>query len=159
MFDGVLPSQEETGVDQVPPEELRAIPLALIGPMTRTGERVSAVEVKTEALKEDTRVIRGAIHDINNNILKIFGVEQECSKSLALMAVQMSEAARLNAEHTAQIAALTKNISELNTLRAQGEGAWFATGKLALVLGAVATGIAAAVSVVYWIATHITLNP
>lgn len=132
------------------------IPAALIAPLTRMGERVAALEARatTEiaSLKRDTEVIRAAIHDINNNQQRFVAAEQQCASGLALLTEKM-------AGHTDQIAAIATSIHEFATARSRAEGAWWATGKIAIVASTCLSGLAAAVTATLWALNHLSIHP
>lgn len=50
----------------------------LIGPLSRMGERVAALEAKHDAMKGDTEVIRRSVHDMNQEIQKVVLTEHQC---------------------------------------------------------------------------------
>lgn len=131
------------------------VPSSLVVPLTRMGERVAALEARATseiaALKKDTEIIRTAIHDINNNQQRIFAAEQQCANGLATLVEKMTS-------HAEQIASIAKSIHEFGALRVHAEGAWWAAGKIALVLSTTLGTIAASVTVMWWALQHVSVH-
>lgn len=62
------------------PDSEREIPDRAISAM---GERVAIVETKLGSLKEDTAIIRSALHSVNNEMQKFVGLEAQCVAHLS----------------------------------------------------------------------------
>jgi hypothetical protein len=120
--------------------------------MVVLSERVAVVETKVGGLKDDTTVIRNTLHGVNNEMSRFVAVEERCAAALLTLTGQM-------ADHTKQISDLASQVRDMALLKAKGEGAWFAVAKLALIMGAVFTGMAAAVSIVWWVFQHVRVTP
>lgn len=114
-------------------------------------ERLAVVETKVGGLKDDTTVIRNNMAGVNHEMIRFVAIEERCAAALATLSSQMTE-------HTKQITDLARQFTDMALLRAKGEGAWFAVGKLALILGTVGTGMAAAVSIVWWVFQHVKVS-
>jgi hypothetical protein len=139
-------------IDQLSPEDAHVIPSAMLAPLTRMGERLAGLEaratVEIAALKQDTQVIRSSMHDTNNNMQLFVAAERQCASSLATLSVQMQT-------HTEALTSLAKQVTDLHIARSQAQGAWWATGKIALILATCLSGIAAAITFVLSLAPHL----
>lgn len=142
-------------VEQLTAEDVRAIPASLMALLTRTGERLASLEtratVEIAALKKDTESIRINQHDQRNEMQKIVAAEQQCATSLAAINVQMTSLA-------AHLEKLTTTVEENVSLRQQASGAWWALGKVAIVLGFIFSGIAAATTITLKLLQGIVVN-
>lgn len=111
------------------------------------GERLARVETQIEGLKDDTRVMRSAIHGIHGEMQKFVNAEQQCVTSLKEISKQT--------EHLPEIAAsvqafneIKPHLSELLQKEAHRKGAWMlvvgagsAVAGIATILGVLITAI------------------
>lgn len=100
---------------------------------------MAAIEAKHDGLRDDTKTIRASIHDINNEFQKFSGVERLWTTNLDNLTLQVSGV-------VTQMAALTKSVGDLTTLRDKGLGVWATVTRITVIVTgmlAAAGGIAA----------------
>lgn len=114
-------------------------------------ERVAVIETRMIASKEDTAIIRATHHEINNRMQEFVAAERLCAANLGtLVATQTTT--------NAQISELTATVKELTLARAEVEGAWKATIRLATFAGAILAGLAASIGGLMWSLGHLSLS-
>lgn len=134
--------------DQLPPEDAAApyVPFAVI---TRMSERVAAIEARVAVeianLKEDTKVIRSAIHEINNNSQQTLAAEVQCASALKSLDERQKE-------HVAELQTIKGLVETLQADRTRLDGAWWALGKLAVIGSFLAAAF-------WWAWQHLTIRP
>jgi hypothetical protein len=124
--------------------------------LTRLAERLAGLEARTATetatLKEDTRAIRAMFHEMANRMQVFVGAEERTGAALRMLDARF-------ADHSNEIARLVATVERLVTAKTKAEGAWWIIGKIALVLGFVGSGIAAAATTVWWALTHLAMKP
>jgi len=112
-----------------------------VNQLTRMGERVAALEVRADGLKEDTAHIRASVHEIKNEQQKAVAAEIACAKALGALE-----------QH---VATLTAQVAALMATHQQGTGAWRTLGRIGLFTVGAFTCLGAVVSSVILVAEHI----
>ena len=129
----------EDGIDGAYPSHLNQL--------TRMGERVAALEVRADGLKEDTTHIRSTIHEIKNEQQKAVAAELACAKSLAALEQNVSGLTR-------QMSDFALKMADLMAHHQQGTGAWRTMGRIGLVIGGICTSIGAVASAIILVSEH-----
>ncbi len=134
MFDGVmvgcLPMRSE-GQDVTDPRTVAA-----------HGERLAVVETKVDSLSDDTKVIRSMQHGINENLQKIFIMEQNCERSLVELKTLTRDLPTIAAA-TAAFTQIKDEIAAVLVERQRRRGAI----KVIMALGAALVGLASIIGV------------
>lgn len=141
-------------MDQLSEDQRHMLPSALLGPLTRMGEKVAAIEgrfgAEITALKEDTAQIRRMLHDMANAQQVSIGAEARCALQLVSISEKLSAHAdqvTLNvtmqketmAELRVQLSTLSAKVESLINNWHWVEGGWWTLLKV----GAVIVGVSA----------------
>lgn len=117
------------------------VPISVIAPMTRMGERVAVVEQQCIALKEDSQVIRRSLHEINNHMQSFIRNEEQCAAQLRAQAAAMLT-------HSDALKGLDGRLDALHAAKSHSDGAAWAYTKLISTIVSGVTTLAALATLV-----------
>lgn len=129
----------EDGVDPTYPSH--------VNQLTRMGERVAALEVRADGLKEDTAHIRASMHDIKNEQQKAVVAELACAKALAGLEQKVGMLAT-------QVSDFAEKVGVITAHHQQGTGAWRTLGRIGLFIVGAFTCLGALTSAIMLIVEH-----
>lgn len=104
------------------------------------GERLAKVETKIEGIEDATAVIRSHLHELKNEVQKIFVLEERCERSLVEIRDLTKDLPTIAAS-ARSFADMRSEISAVIVERQKQEGAWKAiVGMGAALVGAFTVG-------------------
>ena len=107
-------------------------------------ERIATIEEQLRAVKEDGRVVRSTLHDVNNNMQLFVAAEKECGKAL-LQLVELTKDLPTVAAHARDFAEMKVRIQDVIDEQHRRRGAWGAyIGLGTMIIGAATVGAAIA---------------
>jgi hypothetical protein len=90
-------------------------------------ERIATIEEQLRAVKEDGRVVRSTMHEVNNNMQMFVVLERECGKALTTLSQSFAD--------------MKVTLAEITAEQLRRKGAWGAYVMLgSMLMGAVAIG-------------------
>jgi len=107
-------------------------------------ERIATIEEQLRSVKEDGRVVRSTLHDVNNNMQLFVAAEKECGKAL-LQLVELTKDLPTVAAHARDFAEMKVRIQDVIDEQHRRRGAWGAyIGLGTMIIGAATVGAAIA---------------